>query len=100
MARFDVRQVRGLRGAAYVLDLQSDQFAALDSVIVAPLVEADGVPPIPFVTPTIEIDGVSYLVRTEQLAAIPRNRLGETITNVADREYDLVRALDRLLSRA
>lgn len=99
MARLDVRRLTQVRGVALALEMQAELLTDIDTVVVAPIMPVSRLPPIAEVNPVIEIDGQKLAVRLEQLISIPRIRLGDTVTNLVEHEYRIMRALDRLLSR-
>ncbi|MPZ39879.1 MAG: hypothetical protein GEU95_17830 [Rhizobiales bacterium] len=48
--------------------------------------------------PSVEIDGIRYLILVEELAAIPRQTLGRVIGNAGVNRYEIVAALDMLFT--
>ncbi len=99
MARLDVRRLKQVRGVTFALELQSELLVDIDTVVVAPLVPADALPPIAEVNPIVDVRGQQLAVRLEQLISLPRARLGDVAGNLLADEYRIMRALDRLLSR-
>lgn len=94
MAQFDVfRLVSGV----LVVDLQTDLIGIAATRIVAPLREAGRYTAFPGLTPKIEIDGATWIVRVQELAAIPGNELREPVTSLAVHRDALKRALDILI---
>ncbi len=83
-----------------LLDIQSDLLETLGTRVVIPLYTAeamqDGV--IGTLTPRIEVDGMSYIAVTPELAGIPRNSLGEQVSDLSHRRNDIIAALDLLLT--
>ena len=82
-----------------VVELQAELLSDLDTVIVVPLVPVRRLPPIAEINPLVEFEGQSVAVRLEQLVSIPRSRLGNVAGSLLKDEYQIMRALDRLLSR-
>ena len=72
MAQFDVFR---LKGGMLVVDLQTDLIGIDASRIVAPLREAGKYVAFPGLTPMVEIDGTVWIVRLQELAAIPGTEL-------------------------
>lgn len=99
MARLDIRRLKHARTVNLVVELQAELLVDLDTVVVVPLVPVIRIPPITEVNPVIEFDGEKMAVRLEQLISIPQSRLGAAVGNVLKDEYQIMRALDRLLSR-
>lgn len=99
MARLDVRRLKQVRGLSLALEMQAELLTDIDTVIIAPLMPVRRLPPIEEINPVFEIGGEKLALRLEQLISIPRSRLGDTVTNLVEHEYRIMRALDRLLSR-
>lgn len=94
MAQFDVFR---LRTGMLVVDLQTDLIGIEASRIVAPLREAGRYAAFPGLTPRVEIDGVAWIVRVQELAAIPGAELRDPVTSLAAQRDSLKRALDILI---
>jgi toxin CcdB len=101
MARFDVYRnpTAGVRETPYLLDVQADLLEELDTRVVIPLRRRDlfaseRLPP--ELMPVVEVEGVSCVVETPKLAALPRRALKERVGSLADRHAEIVGALDFL----
>jgi toxin CcdB len=94
MAQFDVFR---LKGGMLVVDLQTDLIGIDASRIVAPLREAGKYVAFPGLTPMVEIDGTVWIVRLQELAAIPGTELRDRLTSLAAQRDALKRALDILI---
>lgn len=94
MAQFDVFR---LTGGLMVVDLQTDLIGIEASRIVAPLREAGRYAVFPGLTPLVEIDGTAWIVRVQELAAIPGAELRDAVTSLAAERDALKRALDILI---
>lgn len=98
MARFDVYRFAS-KSAPLLLDVQSDILGELNSRVVIPLapVTKAGGEELPRLKPRIKVGGKSYILMTTDMAALPKNRLGALVTNIAgaDRD-DISKALDFL----
>lgn len=83
-----------------LLDVQSDLLESLNTRAVIPLYAAAAVEGgiIGTLTPRIEIDGAPYIAVTPELAGIPRKSLGVQVSDLSDRRYDVIAALDLLLT--
>ena len=94
MAQFDVFR---LKSGMLVVDLQTDLIGIDASRIVAPLREAGKYVAFPGLTPMVEIDGTVWIVRLQELAAIPGTELRDRLTSLAAQREALKRALDILI---
>lgn len=90
MAQFDLFR---LKGGLLVVDLQTDLIGIDATRIVAPLREAGRYAAFPGLTPTIDFDGASWIVRVQELAALPGVELREPIGSLAEHRDALKRAL-------
>ena len=93
MAQFDLYR---LNGGQLVVDLQTDLIGIDASRVVAPLRAADRYAAFPGLTPTVEVDGATWIVRVQELAAVPRAELHEPVGSLAAHRDVLKRALDIL----
>ncbi len=94
MAQFDVYR---LTGGQLVVDLQADLIGIDASRIVAPLREAGRYAALPGLTPTVEHDGTTWIVRVQELAAVPGSELRDRSGSLAEHRDALKRALDILI---
>ena len=94
MAQFDVFR---LKSGVLVVDLQTDLIGIDASRIVAPLREAGRYAAFPGLTPEAEIDGVAWIVRVPELAAVPGAELRDPVASLAAERDALKRALDILI---
>lgn len=94
MAQFDVFR---LKSDQLVVDLQTDLIGIEASRIVAPLREAGRYAAFPGLTPEVEVDGVTWIVRVQELAAVPGSDLHHKITSLGSERDALKRALDILI---
>ena len=92
MAQFDVYR---LAGGQLVVDLQTDLIDA--SRVVAPLREAGRYAAFPGLTPQVEVDGTLWIVRVQELAAVPGTALRDKVTSLEAERDALKRALDILI---
>ena len=83
-----------------LLDVQSDLLETLNTRVVIPLYIAAAVEGgiIGTLTPRIEVDDAPYVAVTPELAGIPRKALGDQVGDLSDRRYDIIAALDLLLT--
>lgn len=94
MAQFDVFR---LKSGVLVVDLQTDLIGIEASRVVAPLREAGRYTAFPGLTPKVEIEGTAWIVRVQELAAIPGAELRDVVTSLAAQRDVLKRALDILI---
>lgn len=94
MAQFDLYR---LGDGQLVVDLQTDLIGIDASRIVAPLREAGRYTAFPGLTPIVEVAGASWIVRTQELAAVPGSELKDHIGSLAEHRDALKRALDILI---
>lgn len=94
MAQFDLFR---LKGGQLVVDLQTDLIGIEASRVVAPLREAGRYAAFPDLTPSVELDGTAWIIRVQELAAIPGAELRECVGSLAHQRDALKRALDILI---
>lgn len=94
MAQFDLYC---LNGGQLVVDLQTDLIGIDASRIVAPLREVGRYVAFPGLTPTVEHNGSTWIVRVQELAAVPGAELRDRVGSLADHRDALKRALDILI---
>lgn len=94
MAQFDLYR---LRGGQFVVDLQTDLIGIEASRIVAPLRDAGRYTAFPGLTPSVEFEGTTWIVRVQELAAVPGAELREPIGSLGAYRDALKRALDILI---
>lgn len=94
MAQFDLYR---LKGGQLVVDLQTDLIGIAASRIVAPLREAGRYTAFPGLTPTVEVEGATWIVRVQELAAVPGAELRDRVGSLAEHRDFLKRALDILI---
>ena len=94
MAQFDLYR---LKGGQLVVDLQTDLIGIEASRVVAPLREAGRYTAFPGLTPSVEADGMTWIVRVQELAAVPGSELREPVGSLGKHRDALKRALDILI---
>lgn len=94
MAQFDVYR---LANGILVVDLQTDLIGIEASRIVAPLREAGRYVAFPGLTPQVTLEGITWIVRVQELAAVPGSELKARIGTLATERDALKRALDILI---
>lgn len=97
MPQFDVHRLAKAPGL--VIDCQSDLLADIGSRFVVPLVPRSATPPpAQRLNPIFEIDGVEHVMLTQAAATLRRQDLGPVIVTLADRDREIMNALDFLLT--
>lgn len=101
MARFDVYPNSGPHAAdvPYLLDVQSELLQGLETRVVVPLRRRDRFPPanIPErLSPVFEIEGITCLMETPKLAAVPLKLLKAPAASLAQHQHAITGALDFL----
>jgi hypothetical protein len=91
MRQFDIVRLRG--GQLAVL-LQTDLLDDRETRVVAPLFPSSVIVPTPRLHPTVRVGRRNYLVATEKLAAVARESIEAVLGSLANREYEIRRALD------
>ena len=94
MAQFDLWR---LKDGLLVVDLQTDLIGIEASRIVAPLRDAGRYAAFPGLTPVVEIDGQRWIVRVQELAAVPAAELRNRAGSLREMRDALKRALDILI---
>jgi len=94
MPQFDLYR---LRNGQLVVDLQTDLIGIEASRIVAPLRDAGCYTAFPGLTPTVDAEGTTWIVRVQELAAVPGAELRDPVGSLAEHRDALKRALDILI---
>lgn len=94
MAQYDLYR---LSGGQLVVDLQTDLIGIEATRIVAPLREAGHYASFPGLTPSIDHEGLIWIVRIQELAAVPGSELNDRVRSLAEHRDTLKRALDILI---
>ena len=102
MAQFDVYRNVNRKTAAiipYFVNVQADLLEALATRVVAPLVLASEMSkPAKGLNPKFEIEGVTVIMSTAELAGVPVRALGERVTTLRRRRQEIMAALDLLFT--
>lgn len=91
MRQFDVVRLTG--GQLGVL-LQADLLDDRETRIVAPLFPSSAIMPTPVLHPLINVGRRRYLMATEKMSVVAKGAIETVLGSVADREYEIRRALD------
>lgn len=96
MARFEV--YLNPDGNGFLVDVQADLMSHLNSRLVIPLVRSNIAPtPIKVLNPIFQIEEATYLMLTQQMAAVSVQMLKRPVLNVNNRRDEVVAAIDLLL---
>ena len=97
MARFDA--YRNKTGKGLLLDCQADLLSGLETGLVVPLLLPPDAPnPARHLNPSFEIGGERYVMVTQYAAAMEVRELGPKMASLADRDHEIMNALDFLLT--
>lgn len=98
MARFDVYRGVGRGASPFVLDVQATILSDLPTRLVIPLVPlADKRHRVSRLHLVVTLEGATYVLVPEMMAAIERRRLGRVVISLAERHDEVVGAIDFLL---
>lgn len=101
MAQHDVYEHPGIKLRAeypFVVALQSDLLASLDTCVVAPLRRAGLTPAIRRLNPEFVVMGVKVVLVPTEIVGVRRAMLGPVVANLASERYVIVGALDLMLT--
>lgn len=99
MSQFDVHRTRGEAAALapYLVILQTDFAADLDTVVVAPLRPAAAIQPkLKRLHVAVDFQDGAYVVAPHEMASLPRTVLGAHAGSLARARQDLMAAIDFL----
>ena len=97
MAQFDVHKLKS--GPGLVMDCQSDLLSQLNTRLVVPLLPTDQAPePAQRLNPRFELIGADHVMATQFAAAVRVSELGEVIASLRTSSFEIVGALDVLVS--
>ena len=94
MAQFDVYR---LADGTLVVDLQTDLIGLDATRIAAPLRDEGAYARFPGLTPSVEIEGRKWIVRLQEVAALPAAELRARVGSIAELRHELKRGLDILI---
>lgn len=95
MAQFDVHRL----GDGLVVDCQSNLLADLNTRFVAPLVRSEDAPaPARRLNPVFAIDETDHVMQAQFASAVERRHLSEAVASLADHSFEIIDALDVLIS--
>jgi toxin CcdB len=97
MAQFDFYPQRG--GPGYWLDCQTELLDEIETRFVIPLIPLEFAPePIRQLNPVFDLDGVPCALLAQQAGPIPRAELKQAAGSLSGFRYEIINALDFLIS--
>jgi toxin CcdB len=82
-----------------VLDVQADILEHLNLRVVVPLVRAEVVdPPFPGLNPKFVVEENTLVMATTMIGGLPARSLREPVTSLADHRYEIIGAIDMLIT--
>ncbi len=94
MPALTVHTLKGTKRRVVVLQHPGLDIGA--SLLVAPLYPAAGLPELPGITPRVDLDGEDHLIAVQLMAAVQRKDLGLVELTLAQHEYAVANAINRL----
>lgn len=86
-------------GSSLVVDCQSDLLQQLNTRLVAPLIPLTvAPPPARCLNPVFMVAGEEHVMATQFAAAVRRSELGDVVTSLRDRSFEITGAIDVLIS--
>lgn len=103
MAQFTVCQNKNPQTCSaipFLLDIQNDLLEDLETRVVVPLcpISAMKGQTLRTLMPVLEIEGERFLMLTPQMAGIPKSELGAPVTRVEQHRFEIIAAVDFLLT--
>jgi toxin CcdB len=96
MAQFDVYTSRS--GDELLLDCQSDLLGHFDTRFVVPLVPAQTAQKLTRLHPVFEIEGKRHIMATQLASAVDSRELGSRVISLANQRYEILNAVDMLVT--
>jgi toxin CcdB len=97
MAQFDVHRLEA--DFDLVVDCQADLLQHLNTRLVVPLILRERAPsPADRLNPVFMLGGREHVMVTQFAASVPCRELGEVLVSLRDRAFEIVGALDVLVS--
>ena len=97
MARFDI--YKNHNGDGWLMDAQSDLLSGLNTRIAVPLLPKNHSPePVQRLNPEFEVDGITVVLMTQFLAAIPASELKDHAGDLSRHSAEIISALDMLFT--
>ncbi|HBL30020.1 MAG TPA: plasmid maintenance protein CcdB [Acidobacteria bacterium] len=103
MAQFTVYRNKNPQTSSavpFLLDVQNDLLNDLETRVVVPLRPTSAMKgrTLRSLMPVLEIEGEPYILLTPHMAGIPRGELGAAVTQLETRRFEIIAAIDFLLT--
>jgi toxin CcdB len=103
VAQFTVfrnKNPQSLSAVPFLLDVQNDLLSDLETRVVVPLSPALAMKgkTLGQLMPVLEIEGERFVMLTPQMAGIPKSELGAPVTRVEHHRFEIIAAIDFLLT--
>ncbi|HEX6902693.1 MAG TPA: CcdB family protein [Thermoanaerobaculia bacterium] len=97
---FRNRNPQSLSAVPFLLDIQNELLSDLETRVVVPLSPVSAVKgkTLGPLMPVFEIEGERFVMLTPQLAGIPRSELGAPVTRIEHHRFEIIAAIDFLLT--
>jgi toxin CcdB len=84
----------------FLLDIQHDLLSDLDTRVVVPLCPLTSLKgkPLRTLMPVLAIEGERFVMLTPQMAGIPKSELGVSVAQVEHYRFEIIAAIDFLLT--
>jgi toxin CcdB len=84
----------------FLLDVQHDLLDDLETRVVVPLCSISAMKGkvLRTLTPVLEVEGESFVMLTPQLAGIPKSELGAPVARFDQHRFEIIAAIDFLLT--
>jgi toxin CcdB len=84
----------------FLLDVQNDLLSDLETRVVVPLSPLSVMKgtTLRALMPVLEIEGERFVMLTPQMAGIPKSELGPPVTQVEQHRFEIIAAIDFLLT--
>lgn len=84
----------------FLLDVQNDLLDGLETRVVVPLCPISMMKGriLRTLTPVLEIEGERFVMLTPQMAGIPKSELGAPVTRIEQHRFEIISAIDFLLT--
>lgn len=84
----------------FLLDVQNDLFDGLATRVVVPLCPISALKghTLRTLMPVLEVEGERFVMLTPQMAGIPKSELGAQVTRIGQYRFEIIAAIDFLLT--
>jgi toxin CcdB len=84
----------------FLLDIQNDLLSDLETRVVVPLCPLSSMKgkPLRTLMPVFAVEGERFVMLTPQMAGIPKSELGAAVAQVEQHRFEIIAAIDFLLT--